>query len=209
MPTDTATESRLLEAAQRLFAEHGVGAVSLRAVMQEAGTNVAAVHYHFGSKDALLEAVVRSRIEDVTRSRQALLDVLVEGTGDVSARALALAFVRPVLDVVEAGGADWVRVIGQLLAANDPALAPISETFFDRNAEFVALMRRLDPELPPQTISFRLVQAMTLSIQVLGDVDRVRSLMGGGRRPWSAEQVVDQLVDVVTAVLAGPPQKEK
>ena len=209
MTAATATEERLLRAAERLFAERGVGAVSLRAVMQEAGTNVASVHYHFGSKEALLEAVVRSRIEDVTRSRQAILDVLGERGGAVDAASLALAFVRPVLDVVEAGAADWVRVIGQLLATNDPGLAPISETFFDRNATFVGLMRQLDPTLSAPTIGFRLMQAMTLSIQVLGDLDRVSALMGGGRKPWSADQVVDQLVDVVTAVLAGPPPHQE
>ncbi|MFL6021967.1 MAG: TetR/AcrR family transcriptional regulator [Marmoricola sp.] len=206
MKQDAATESRLVEAAERLFAERGVGAVSLRAVMQAAGTNVAAVHYYFGSKDALVAAVVTSRIDAVTRSRSAILDAL-PAAEEISARELALAFIRPVLDVVESGGSAWVRVISHLLAGNDAALAPISDTFFDRNADFVALLGRREPDLPASTISFRLAQAMTLTLQVLGDVDRVGSLMGGAEQPWSPDQVVDQLVGVVAAVLAGPPHQ--
>ncbi|MGH9896848.1 MAG: helix-turn-helix domain-containing protein, partial [bacterium] len=50
--SDTPTERRLLLAAERLFADRGIDAVSLRAIMAAAGTNVASVHYHFGSKSA-------------------------------------------------------------------------------------------------------------------------------------------------------------
>ena len=52
-----ASRELLLTVAERLFAERGVDAVSLRAVMAEAGTNVAAIHYHFGSKEALIQAL--------------------------------------------------------------------------------------------------------------------------------------------------------
>lgn len=204
MTPSAGTDTRLLRTAERLFAERGVGAVSLRAVMQEAGTNVAAVHYHFGSKEVLLEAVVRSRIGQVTDARNALLDALSDGTREVDARSLALAFIRPVLDVIEGGGRDWVRLIGRLLATNDPALAPISQTFYDRNARFVDLITRLDPQVTTETIAFRLAQAMTMSLQVLGDVDRVRALMGGDDGEWKTDQVIDQLVDVVASILAGP-----
>ncbi|KAA9166405.1 TetR/AcrR family transcriptional regulator [Amycolatopsis acidicola] len=196
------TEERLVRAAERLFAARGVAAVSLRAVMQEAGTNVAAVHYHFGSKAALVDAVVRGRRDQITEARDALLDAVEVP----DARALALAFIQPVLDLVESGGGDWVRVIGQLLETNDPALTPISETFYERNARFVDLMSRLEPRPDEDTIAFRLTQAMGLTLRVLGDLDRVRALMAGAGAAWTARQVVAQLTDVVTAVLAGPPE---
>lgn len=197
---EQATRERLVHAAERLFAERGVGAVSLRAVMTAAGTNVASVHYHFGSKSSLVEAVVRSRMEEVSSSRDALL----EGTAPGDPRALARAFVQPIADLVAAGASDWVTVIGQLLATNDAALAPISETFFTRNARFVELLGRLDPEATPATIGFRLTQSMTLTLQVLGNIDRTRSLLTGDGPPWTDEEVVEQLLDVVTAVLSGP-----
>nr|WP_305027595.1 TetR/AcrR family transcriptional regulator [Actinoplanes sp. ATCC 53533] len=74
----------------------------MRAVMQQAGTNVAAVHYHFGSKQALLAAVVRSRIDQVTAER----DTIVKGLADadvIGFHDLAGALVRPVVVVLESG----------------------------------------------------------------------------------------------------------
>ena len=56
---DTAT--RILDAAERLFVEHGFEATSLRTITQQAEVNLAAVNYHFGSKDALFQAVHRQR----------------------------------------------------------------------------------------------------------------------------------------------------
>lgn len=172
--------------------------------MTAAGTNVAAIHYHFGSKEVLVEAVVRSRLEAITTSRDALL-ARHPASDPVDARELGRAFIQPVLDVAEGGGRDWVRVIGHLLATNDPGLAPISLTFFDRNARFIGLMERLEPHPSARTIAFRLAQAMSLTLRVLGDVEHVQVLLAGTGAPWTSDEVAAQLLDVVTAVLAGPP----
>ncbi len=63
-PADT-TRDRLLDTAERLFAEHGYQATTMRAVTTEAAANIAAVNYHFGSKHALLEAVVHRALRPV------------------------------------------------------------------------------------------------------------------------------------------------
>ena len=68
------TERRLLLAAERLFAERGVDAVSLRTINTAAGTNVASLHYHYGSKEALLEALIRERSREIRNSRSSLLE---------------------------------------------------------------------------------------------------------------------------------------
>lgn len=198
------TERRLLAAAERLFAEHGVGAVSLRAVMQQAGTNVAAVHYHFGSKQALLAAVVRSRIDQVTTER----DTIIKGLADADAigfHDLAGALVRPVVVVLESGGEHWLRLLGGLLRSGSGGLAEISTTFLDRNAEFVRLLGRLTPGTAPRALGFRLTQAMNITLDVLGDVERTRALMSADNDMWSRQDIIDDLLDVVTAILAGPP----
>lgn len=191
------TEQRLVTAAERLFAEHGVGAVSLRTVMQAAGTNVAAIHYHFGSKEGLLDAVLRSRLDQVAAEREAAL--LMD---DLTVAGLARAFVQPVVAVLASGGAHWIRLVGRLLATGDDGLATLSESFLQRNAAFVALLERLSPGVPRRTLNFRLTQAMNLTLNVLGDVDRTRRLQGSDA---TAEEIVADLTAVVTAVLAGPP----
>ncbi|WP_409465047.1 TetR/AcrR family transcriptional regulator [Amycolatopsis sp. GA6-003] len=198
-----ATEQRLIAAAERLFAEHGVGAVSLRTVMQEARTNVAAIHYHFGSKEGLLDAVLRSRLGQVTGERKAVLREFPEK--DVTARELARAFVQPVAAVLESGGESWIRLVGRLLATGGDGLDAVAESFFERNAAFVDLLDRLSPGVPRRTLDFRLSQAMTVTLNVLGDVGRTRRLHGPDAADWTTEQIVEDLVDVVTSILAGPP----
>src|ERR1700735_7655 len=63
------TKRKLLDAAERMFAEHGYGAVSLRQIIAEAGVNLAAIHYHFGSKQELLDEVIMRRGGPVNRER--------------------------------------------------------------------------------------------------------------------------------------------
>jgi AcrR family transcriptional regulator len=60
LPADTRT--RILDTAERLFAERGVDAVSVRAILKEAGVNVALAHYHFGSREGLIEELLRTRV---------------------------------------------------------------------------------------------------------------------------------------------------
>lgn len=201
----TTTEQRLVTAAERLFAEHGVGAVSLRTVMQAAGTNVAAIHYHFGSKEGLLAAVLRGRLDQVTGERNAVLAKL--SGGDVTARELARAFVQPVVTVLEAGGEHWIRLVGQLLATGDDGLGAISDSFFERNAAFVELLEHLSPGVARRTLDFRLTQAMNVTLNVLGDIDRTRRLQGPDAATWTIDEIVTDLVDVVASVLAGPPTR--
>src|SRR5688572_23669682 len=69
-----ATKERLLNAAERLFAARGFAGTSLREVTAEAGANVAAVHYHFGSKEELLRAVLSRIVAPVNAERLTLLE---------------------------------------------------------------------------------------------------------------------------------------
>src|SRR6478672_8382007 len=70
----TDTKKRILDVAERLFADQGFAGTSLRGIIADAGVNLAAVHYHFRSKEALLEAVLIRRIGPLNQERLALLD---------------------------------------------------------------------------------------------------------------------------------------
>lgn len=205
-PDPGARESQrdlLLSAAERLFADRGIDAVSLRSVMAEAGTNVASVHYHFGTKPALVEALVRTRSDEVGRRREPLLAAL-EGAPDPTARGVAEAFVRPVADLALAGQDAWVRFVHRVVAERHPAFVLLDETFAPQARRIGVLVERVSPGVDLDTVRFRLAEAMTTTFRVLGDLDATARAVRprGARIP--DEVLVEQLVDLVTAVLQGP-----
>ena len=76
MSDATNTKDRLLDTAEQLFAQTGIEATSLRTITAEAGANLAAIHYHFGSKETLIQEVFARRVEPVNQERLRQLDEL-------------------------------------------------------------------------------------------------------------------------------------
>ena len=90
------TRESLLDAAESLFSEHGIQAASLRAITQRAGANLAAVHYHFGSKEGLVRAVFSRRLKPLHEERMKLLDACdLDSAGAVE--QVLKAFMAPLL----------------------------------------------------------------------------------------------------------------
>lgn len=106
----------LIAAALRLFAEQGIDAVSIRAVNREAGLGPATAHYHFGTKDALVQAVLEvhdSQIKDAVTQRTH--SMLASGA-PITSRDIVQMLAASYLDLVTsqpATGIDWVRVVGK------------------------------------------------------------------------------------------------
>ena len=95
--TDQNTRERLLETAERLFSDRGFASVSLRTLTKEAGVNLASVSYHFGSKEALINAIVHGHLVPVNEDRNARMDEL-EKKEKVTVREVLDAFMRPPFD---------------------------------------------------------------------------------------------------------------
>lgn len=98
MPTDIKTH--LLTVAERLFAEKGYDAVSIRAVTQAAGVNVAAVNYHFGSKEELYLAMIRRHVVPMNEERGRRLDALEASGVPLSTEAVFGAFIDPIPEML-------------------------------------------------------------------------------------------------------------
>jgi AcrR family transcriptional regulator len=124
-PTDyahsAATHDRILDAAERLFAEHGVAGTSVRAITEQAQVNVAAVNYHFGSKENLVRAVIARRLSGLEAARSTALDK-VQDSANREGRVptpdeLVTAFIAPVFDQAlseETGWPHFIRFISRL-----------------------------------------------------------------------------------------------
>lgn len=111
------TQERILDAAESLFAQQGVSATSLRSITTRAGVNTAAIHYHFGSKQALVSAILTRRIAPLSQERIKRLEQLEIRYHDeaIPAELLVEAFVVP---LATAGSElhDEMARLGSLLA---------------------------------------------------------------------------------------------
>ncbi len=117
-PADSAKD-RLIAAAERLLVERGFEATSVRAVTQAAGLSVSAAHYHFGSKETLLQEVFRRRLGPLAAERVARLDALdarAKETGrPPTVEAILETFLRPGFEVRSAQGPDSYRLLAARL----------------------------------------------------------------------------------------------
>jgi AcrR family transcriptional regulator len=150
------TKGKILDTAERLFAERGFGATSLRSIIGEAGVNLAAVHYHFHSKEALLDAVLRRRLEPVTRERLAMLDECEAAAGDgpPDLEAVLVALVAPPLRLRhQPAYATFIKLMGRILAESD--VGTMRKHFGVTIERFTRALEGALPDLPRQELMWR------------------------------------------------------
>ncbi|MEO8596128.1 MAG: TetR family transcriptional regulator [Candidatus Solibacter sp.] len=149
------TKEKILDTAERLFAEQGFAATSLRQVIGEAQVNVAAVHYHFGSKEDLLDAVVVRKVAPVNEARHAWLDRVVAEAGDRTpgVRQVLEAFLLPTAETANRSP-DFVRLMGRMFSEGMmPAL--VEKHFHATGMRFVDELRRAIPHLSHEELLWR------------------------------------------------------
>ncbi len=203
------TKHRILDAAETLFGEHGYGATSLRAITSAAGVNVAAVHYHFGGKQQLLEAVFARRVDAVNAERLERLDELERAHPEGPPLAAVLeAFFAPVVGRVASDDPGWrrfTRALGRLLGESGEHVAALQEVFAVVRRRFFPAFRRAVPHVDEASIVWRVQFLLGSMCHVLSDPARTRELTGGVCDPLEAEVALAQLVRFAEGALAAPP----
>jgi AcrR family transcriptional regulator len=198
-----ATRVRLIEVAERLFAERGIAAVSLREVGRTAGQgNTAAVLYHFGSKQGLVDAIFEHRMRPIDGRRLARLARLEREGRSRDLRALVEALVLPLAEAL-AARSSYVRFLAQALA--DPAqgqLISVGLEALEGVRRFLTRAEDCLAGLPGGLRRQRLRHAGTLLVHALAQHER--DLETRRRGSPSVPVLVADLVDVLTAVLAAP-----
>lgn len=156
--TPFSTRQRILGAAEELFARHGFAGASLRQVTASAKVNLAAVNYHFGSKENLIEEVFRRRLDELNARRTELL-AQCRDRADLGLEDVLDAFVRPALELSlsDAGGAAFVRVLARAYAEHDERLRRfLSDNYGHVLKEFAGVFARLLPQLDKEELYWRL-----------------------------------------------------
>ena len=149
------TRERLIDATRDLLAEHGEAGVSLRAITEAAGANVAAVSYHFGSKETLVRAAIEQSIERLRQEQVDGLRALEEPTLDQIARAWA----HPVVRAVAASPCPeqvFMRVVGRCLSScSDERRAQVAGGSSGAEDELVSALARTLPDADEAELHFR------------------------------------------------------
>jgi AcrR family transcriptional regulator len=191
------TPLRLLDAAERLIGERGVDAVSVRAINSAAGSNVAAAHYHFGSKPALVRAVLDRRMTLLAQERRARLRSIEDDLAPTPT-AVAEVFVLPLYEFGQTHeGAGYVRFLAALARGGEEWRAIIDDAFAPQWELLEPAIARAVPWLDAARRGLRLNVASDTMLTMIAHTDRYA-------RSLDADAYREEVVAVFTAILAGP-----
>lgn len=197
----TTTRDRILRAAEELFAERGVGVVSLREINRAAGAKSAvAVQYHFENRSGVLKAILDKHRADVEAGRHAVLDHC-EAEGTLGVRDLAGALVRPLAAKLndEDGGPQYLQINAELVNHPKPLVDPAMGDPADSIQRWRAL---IEPQLDPLAVTLhRRFTAIRFSAVELG--------RRAATAPHTDNQLfTHQLIDLTAALLGASLSKE-
>lgn len=189
------TKDRILYAAEVLFAQQGFAATSLRQVTGRADVNIAAVNYHFGSKENLVNEVFRRRMDTMSEQRLAALEAARKDAPGQLEPILA-AFVEPALAMAQDrhGGADFIRVIARAYAESNASLRKfLSDRYGHVLREFAKAISECAPGLGKETLYFRLdflAGALTYAMADFGLIKRPTGTSEASHRQRAANALI-------------------
>lgn len=191
----SATRTRLVKTAERLFADHGVDAVSVRAVNAAAGLGPASVNYHFGTKDDLLAAVLLDLGAGVRDRIRARVDELAQRPESPTASELVRAVAEPYRELLQrhrTRGMRWIKIVSQMSAHDHPALDAAED---DLRAALLVQVHRTFPEADPDRLEQRWAVALMVFLQALARADEWNARRGAAPGPAALAEYFDDQVE--------------
>jgi len=210
MPSDL-TRSAILAAAERLYADRGFGDVTLRDIVAEANVNLAAVNYHFGSKDELIAELFVTRSIQTNRERLNELKAAEERGGGRGAiedimRALVGPTVRGCLGP-DREGSTAARFMIRASIESVPPIRRIRNREIDHLRKFVAAMRRSLPDRSEVELYWALHFALAMAHQTIRDSERLTKLSEGLCDLNDVAGMIERIVAVSVTALTGRESK--
>jgi AcrR family transcriptional regulator len=189
---DVAGRELLVSAALKLFAAYGIDAVSIRAVNREAGLGPASVHYHFGTKEALLEAVLELHADMVAEQIRRGARDITAAAGTATARDLVAMLASPYQDLMDeqTDGISWVQLVGRIVQSDPKWILDRSSTQAMRNAA---------ASVYPNASRHDIDRAVTLCVGLL--VPQLVNMQRDRRRMKDYELLVEFLTGGLDATL--------
>lgn len=203
--TEQSTPTLLLDAAEAAFGEHGIDNVSLRAIMRAAGANPAAVHYHFGSRQGLAQAVLDRVLEPLQDRRLELLGMALK-EHDATLPDLIRCLIQPDLEAardIDIRNPEGVGLIGAMYCRPSDFTRSLVERSFQPVADrFIPHFQATLPDLDAAELGWRVRWAVFgLLGAILSDPDfRVDDS--------NLEPALTHITAIMTGALSAPATKE-
>ena len=211
-PTSADTKTRILDAAEILFMEHGFEATSLRSLTAAASVNLAAVNYHFGSKEELFQAVLTRRLDPMNQERIDLLGKLEREAAarPVSCEKILFAMLIPALRLARderRGGKNFLRLVGRAYADPAPFIRHfLSAQYGEMIGRYKEAFGRALPHLSKQELTWRLHFVMGALSYTLAGTDALKlfAQVASERDKDNDELLLQRLAPFLVAGLKAP-----
>lgn len=200
------TAERILDAAEKLFAQNGFHSTSMRAITGEAKVNLAAVNYHFGSKESLLEEVLKRRLIPLNAIRSEALTAVQQQAAVENRRPrvadVLRAFVDPTVRFCcdKPGATHFSALVGRSMSDADATVRTIFfQYIFPLFKQLSSLLCEATPEVDPKTVFLRLqfaIGATSHTMRLLGKEDGFLQQM---HQDVDIETIIEELMTFVTA----------
>ncbi len=205
------TKMRILDTAERLFAQHGIEATSLRIITRDAGVNLAAVNYHFQSKEALMHAVIARRLDPINQRRLQMLDACEAEAGDgpLPLHRVLDALLRPIFEVLCGPGKEFAPMMSRIFTES----TDLTEKVFQKHLAHVSMrffpaMQRAIPNLPRTELLWRMQFMMGAVAHTVGGGKVLRVISGGEFNSGDVESTLLRLEAFLLAGLQAPVPAE-
>jgi AcrR family transcriptional regulator len=206
MPSDR-TRALILDAAERLYAERGFADVTLRDIVAEAGVNLAAVNYHFGSKDELIAELFVTRSIATNRERlNELKAAETAGGGRADIESILRALVGPTLRGClgpDNERSTAARFMIRTSIESVPPIRRIKNREFDHLRKFAEAIRRSLPDCSEADLYWGMHFALAMAHQTIRDSERLAKLSEGKCDLDDVQAIIDRVVAAAAMALTG------
>lgn len=199
------TRRQIVKAAEKLFAEKGFRAMTLRDVTKAARVNLAAVNYHFGSKTNLMRAVIQRRIDPINSARLERLDKLVaqHAPAAIPLEHIFEALFRPMFEHSSgAKGNDLVfmQMVGRALTEPADFMRAMHKEFFaELSRRFLTELKRACPELSEQQLELRFFLSVSTMLGTISDQVLLESISDGKLNSQDLDTICNELTSFTVA----------
>lgn len=209
------TKDKIMDVAERLFADHGFAATSLRQITAEADVNLAAVNYHFRSKEALLSAVIERRLGPINKRRMELLDEMEtrSSSGQLDLKEAVLAFMRPAFEAKSAKSDEikhFPRLMARVMAEPGEWSAPVLlPALHQITSRFIPIFERAMGVKDRALVLWGAQFGIGCMTRCLIAPEFIHTITGQEPQTESPEQILDRLVCFVVGGMKALAEREK